>query len=118
MPDLYVTVAQARHHLGITEHADPETAAIDTAEIVFKLEQAQESILAFLQSSDSWKAEYAAWTEDTVPRRVQAAILYRFGEIYRFHGDDEPQYVPKWEFGHMSPFLQVLLQDLTQPAVS
>jgi len=119
MPDLYVTLAQARSHLGITEQADAETAARDTAELTFKLEQAQESILAFLQSSDGWLPAYANWTEDTVPRRVQAAILYRLGELWRFHGDDDQlQYIPKWEFGNMSPVLQVLLRDLSDPAVA
>jgi hypothetical protein len=118
MPDLFITMQQARSHLGITEQADADTAALDNADLLFKMEQAQESILTFLQSSDAWVDAYDEWTEDTVPRRVQAAILYRLGELYRFHGDDEPQYVPKWEFGTMAAYLQVLLRDLSDPAIA
>lgn len=124
MPDLLVTLAQAKAHLRL-----PTDVTADDADLQLKLEVAQELVLDYVaqrvDDADDWSATVAAWDEDTVPKRVQQAILLQFAELWRFRGDDDPDDQPgQWkaqvqdEIGMLSPAITRLLYRLRDPAIS
>jgi hypothetical protein len=42
------------------------------------------------EASEDWAATVAGWTPSTAPPQIKAAVLYMFGDLSRFRGDDEP----------------------------
>lgn len=81
MPEL-VTIEEAKGHLRITSDSDNPDLAI-------KLEAATQVIIDYLTRRDEdWNAEMEAWTPDTVPSSIRAAVLVQLGELYRKRGDD------------------------------
>lgn len=111
IPDL-VTLEQARAHLRLG--TVPPLGYDDVAD---KLLQATAVVWSYLtRPDDDWQAEMAAWTLDTVPREVQAAILLQLGELYRFRGDDEVNIAPHREHGYLAPGVTALLHRLRDPA--
>lgn len=85
MAAVLVTLTQAKAHLRIT------TPALDAgdADIQIKLDQAEAAILDRCRTTPHWAPIVAAWTDATVPRSVQAAILILLGNLYENRGDDE-----------------------------
>lgn len=78
MPAALVTLATAKEHLRITDTSS------DT-DIQLKLDQAEASILAYLDT-----AADAAWVSPaTAPGNVTAAILILLANLYENRGDDE-----------------------------
>ena len=111
IPDL-VTLEQARAHLRLGS-----TTPLGYDDVQDKLHQATMVVLGYLdRADDDWTAEMAAWTIDTVPREVQAAILLQLGELYRFRGDDEVNIAPYRERGYLAPGVTALLHRLRDPA--
>lgn len=111
IPEL-ATLEQARAHLRL----GPVTA-IGHDDVQAKLDQATMIILSYLdRGDDTWSAEMAAWTIDTVPREVQAAVLLQLGELYRFRGDDEAGAAPARERGYLAAGVTALLHRLRDPA--
>ena len=110
MADL-ITLNQARLHLKLD---------VSDADLSLKLEQAEAIVLNYIERSDDdgWTAEIAAWTDETVPRPVQAAILLQLGELFRFRGDDAAQDVPKREHGFLAPGIVALLHRYRDPVVA
>jgi len=111
IPEL-VTLEQARVHLRL----GPVTA-LGHDDVQSKLDQATMIILGYLdRGDDAWTAEMQAWTIDTVPREVQAAVLLQLGDLYRFRGDDEAGAAPARERGYLALGVTALLHRLRDPA--
>jgi len=79
-----VTLEQAKQHLRITH-------AYEDDDLRMKLRQAQATIIDYLDgtSSTTWAATMAAWTEETAPEYVQAAILLLLSSLVDHRGDDD-----------------------------
>ena len=113
MPDLLVTLAQAKAHLRL-----PTDVTADDADLRLKLEVAQELVLDYVaqrvDDADDWSDTVDGWDVDTVPKRVQQAILLQFGELWRYRGDEaDPRSEPT-----LAPAIQRLLCLLRDPALS
>src|SRR5678816_3414288 len=117
----FVTLEQAKSHLKLSLDADTEDEDLQT-----KLFVAHEVVMDYLtqrvSSASDWEATVQAWTADTVPKRVIAAILIQFGELYRDRGDsDTNEVLGRWkaetagEFGALSPTVVKLLYRLRDP---
>lgn len=109
-----VTLEEVRRHLRL-----PVLAATpdEDEDLRMKLYAATAVVLEYLaRPTDlAWTAELAAWTIDTVPRVVQAAILVQVAELSRFRGDDAGM-TPTPNHGFLSPLVTALLhryRDLT-----
>src|SRR5678816_3413237 len=92
----FVTLEQAKSHLKLSLDADTEDEDLQT-----KLFVAHEVVMDYLtqrvSSASDWEATVQAWTADTVPKRVIAAILIQFGELYRDRGDsDTNEVLGRW----------------------
>jgi hypothetical protein len=100
---MLVSLATFRNHL------KGDNSPAEDPDLVMKIAQAEEIVLAYIARTDdeSYTATIAAWTEDTVPRSVQAAILMQALELYRFRGDDEKG--PERDHGDMSPSVKAVL---------
>lgn len=109
-----VDLAQAQRHLrrpvGVSS---PMTS--DEQDIQDKLDQATALIFQYLERPDdvAWTAEMDAWTSDSVPAPVVAAILIQLSELYRFRGDDFEG--PKREAGYLAPSIVSLLKRYRDP---
>lgn len=68
-----------------------------------------------VRDDDDWIAEIEAWTDDTVPPPVQAAILQQVAELYRFRGDET---APERDLGFLSPTIRALLTSYRDPTVA
>lgn len=92
----------------------------DAEDLQRKLDQAEAFILNYIARSNdaAWTAEMAAWTDETVPGQVQAAILLQFQELNRFRGDDTAQDVPKREHGYPSPAIVATLYQSRDPVIA
>lgn len=113
MPEV-LTLTEAKSHLRIThDHED--------ADLNDKLLAATQVVIDYLTRRDTgdgatWNAAMAAWTTDTVPASVKAAMLVQFGELTRTRGDDQAQ-----EFQRptsLSPTVMALLMRYRDPGVA
>ena len=124
-----VTLDQAKAHLRLpileaVSPAPPPTA--DDEDLQMKLLAAHEIVFDYLtqriSDSDSWEAVVDSWTAETAPRRVIAAILVQFTDLYRFRGDDSEEYARgsayKRQEGALNPAVVALLYRLRDPALS
>lgn len=110
MSEPLVTLVEAQNHLRI-----PLTSTDD--DLFLKIAQAEAVIRQYLERIDGtdWDATMAAWTSDTVPPVIKAAILCQVGELYRFRGDDLEQ--PAREPGYLSPLIRSLLARYRDPVL-
>lgn len=85
-----VTLEQAKQHLKLPDYGSPVSAEDDDLQL--KLLVAHEVVIDYLSQrisdQDAWQATVDAWTPETAPKRVLAAILAQFGYLYRRRGDD------------------------------
>lgn len=109
-----VTLVQMKRHLnveGLTDH---------DAKIQDYLDVAHEVVIDYVKQRRSgatdWAAEVDAWTEDTVPMRVKAAIMRQCAELFRFRGDDGQD--PPRAQGELAPGVTQLLYRMRDPALS
>jgi hypothetical protein len=83
-----VTLDQAKQHLKLPLDLDTEDE-----DLALKLFVAHENVMDYLSQrvsdQDTWQETVDAWTADTAPQRVLAAILAEFAFLYRFRGDDD-----------------------------
>ncbi len=111
-----VTLDQAKQHLKLSLDVDTEDD-----DLQLKLLVAHEVVMDYLtqrlEDADEWETTVNAWTADTAPRRVIAAILVQFGDLYRNRGDD-PEANKNVEMGTLCPDVVKLLYRLRDPAVS
>jgi len=112
----FVTLEQAKQHLKLSLDVDT-----DDEDLQIKLFVAHEVVMDYLtqrvSEASDWAATVQAWTADTVPKRVIAAILIQFGELYRQRGDDQDRRYTE-ELGTLCPDVVKLLYRLRDPAVS
>lgn len=109
MEDL-VTLDQAKKALGLTGSTEDDLLRM-------RLAQAQAIVVDHVRQrydEDVWTAEVEAWTEETVPPQVQAAICLQCAELYRFRGDDTDG--PVREPGQLSSSVVACLARLRDPA--
>lgn len=105
------TLEQAKKHLRLTSSQEDD-------DLRMKLTQAQAIVIDYLDDSrsDAWAAEMLAWTEETVPEFVRAAILLQCAELTRFRGDDED--IPTREPGCLSPAVEAYLRRVRMPVIA
>jgi hypothetical protein len=112
-----VTLEQAKSHLKLPLDIDTEDE-----DLQLKLFVAHEVVMDYLtqrlDEADEWATIVQAWTADTVPKRVIAAILIQFGELYRERGDDADRRYDPSAMGTLCPDVVKLLYRLRDPAVS
>lgn len=105
-----VTLAQAKRHLRIeTETTDPLSP--EDEDLTLKVAQAEAVVLDYLGGAGD------AWTAETVPLEVQAALFYQLGELWRFRGDDAEYYDAHHELGGLSRFVMNLLRRHRDPTL-
>lgn len=110
-PEDLVSLELAKQHLRLASDYTAEDALI-AAYIV----QATAAVLNYLERDDvDWIATIEAWTDETVPPPVQAAILKHVAELYRFRGDEEG---PSREIGFVSPDIRALLTPYRDPTIA
>lgn len=83
---LLITLDEAKTHL----HVPFEGTAHDV-DITAKVEQAQDVILDYLKHGAD-----PAWTAETLPRPVRAAMLLMLTHLYEHRGDDMDPDEPLW----------------------
>ncbi len=111
-----VTLDQAKSHLKLPAISpDPQDDDLE-----LKLQVAHENVMDYLSQrvsdQDTWQETVDAWTVDTVPKRVMAAILEEFSFLYRFRGDDE-QKAPENPGDSVCPGAKRLLIRFRDPAL-
>ena len=87
MAAVLVSLEQAKGHLRITTpdgHPDDE-------DIQLKLDQAEAIIRDYIK-----KADDPAWTAETAPPMIGAAILLMLGELYEHRGDLQENNADLW----------------------
>lgn len=115
MAEELVMLEDMKRHLnveGLTEH---------DAKIQMYLDAAHEVVLDYVKNrvsnASTWEATVDAWTDDTVPKRVKAAIMRQCADLFRFRGDDDGD-EPKRELGYLAPGVTALLYRLRDPALA
>jgi hypothetical protein len=103
-----VTLSQAKSHLRVIDDAQDD-------DILGKLDAAESIVLDYINTTVTWRTTTAAWTEDTVPTFVRAAILLQLGELFKFRGDNDG---PKHEAGQLSPVVTNLLRRSRDPVLA
>lgn len=98
------------------------TSSAEDAVLERKLDEATELVLDYVNQRreatadvGTWDATVSAWTYETVPAQVQAAILKQFLYLYRFRGDDENP--PALESG-LAPGVAALLARFRDPTIA
>jgi hypothetical protein len=85
-----VSVDLVKQHLRRTDIAANST---EESLLQIYLDQAHAIVADYVNQrrsdGDAWAAEIDAWTEDTAPKQVLAAILRMTAHLYRFRGDDD-----------------------------
>jgi hypothetical protein len=109
----FITLAQAKEQLrmGPTPNGSPGDDAL-TDRIV----RAEMIICDYLAASAYWQPIIEAWTTDTIPPHVVAAMLLELGELDRFRGDD-PDAPERWADHDLSPAIVGLLRRTRDPVV-
>lgn len=80
-----MALEDAKVHLNITDTSHD-------ADVAMKLDAAEAIVLDYIGSTSTWRTIVAAWTSDTLPAAVQAAILVQLGELFGVTGrGDEPK---------------------------
>lgn len=100
-----VTLTTAKRHLRRTD--------CDTDDdIRMKLAQAQAIVLDYIsdETDATWTATIDGWTDETVPRSVEAAILLQLGYLFRYRGDEPDE--QKTENGDLPPGVKACLYRL------
>lgn len=109
-----VSLDQFKSHLKLPLDSDTEDD-----DLTLKLQIAHELVMDYLtqrlDDEDEWEATVDAWTSDTVPKRVQGAILFEGARLYRQRGDDSEGQAG---VGTLSHFSRVLLDRFRDPAIS
>lgn len=108
-----VTLAQAKKHLQL------QPGQGDDADIYLKIEAATDIVLTHIyRDDDDWVDTMIAWTDATVPRSIQAAVLVQLAELHRFRGDDGAKDVPERGHGFLSPAVTAYLHKYRDPSIA
>lgn len=117
LPSL-VTLQQAKH----AARMDPNYHDED-ADLYMRLETAHALVLDNLDNQiddtdDVWLDTMLAWTSDTAPKAVKAAILAMFTHLVRFRGDEGPKDAPDNPDGDLPQHVRMLLKRYRDPTVA
>lgn len=106
----FVTLEQAKARTGITDSDRDD-------DLTMMLEEAHALVLDYIdRSADTeWHEAILAWTSETVPKPVRAAILRQFADLNRFRGDDDND---KADGLDLSPRVKQLLRLYRDPVVA
>lgn len=85
-----VTLATARKHLR-------PSSTDEDSDVLLKLSQAEAIVLDYLNTTATWRAVTVTWTDATVPRQVEAAILLVLTHLYENRGDNMAPDAALWE---------------------
>lgn len=105
----FVTLDQAKRRLRVTSPDD-----VDLQDLI---DQAEAHVVEWCSTTARAKAVADAWTPETVPKVVVAAILVQTGELDRFRGDD-PAGPPRQDGEDLSVMVRELLRAYHDPAVA
>ena len=115
MATTLVTFEQARQHLKL----DPDTAAIELADITLKLASATAAILQYLDREENEWTDATDPTVDLEYAIVVAAILETLGDYYRFRGDDADLRLEAVDAGAwLKPNIRRKLHGLRRPSLA
>ena len=105
-----LTIEQAIAHARLPETQEGE-------DLQMKLRQAHDLVLDHISRTDDedWTDTMLAWTPDTVPKTIQAAVQRQFLDLVRYRGDDDPS---KGNPLGLSPWVRQLLQRYHDPALA
>jgi hypothetical protein len=106
----FVTLDEAKRRLRVTSTDDD----IDLQALV---DQAEAHVIDWCTKTARSQAIADAWTVDTVPKQVVAAILVQVGELDRFRGDD-PDGPPRQEGEELSVMVRELLRRYHDPVIA
>ena len=112
----FLTLAQAKNHLQL----GTDTARDDDLQL--KIDQAEAFILEYIarRSDTTWTATIAAWTNETVPLPIQAAIMRMTAKLFEFRGDEGEKDGPSGQDlqGGMPADVRLLLGMYRDPVVA
>ena len=119
-----VTLDQARSHLNMpASMGSPDPADVD---LQLKIDAATQLVCEHImdrQPADpAWIAEIESWgaTGSPVvapPALIQAAVLFQFGELVRFRGDDAEGPI-RDPYSHLSRFVEGILRRYHDPTLA
>lgn len=101
-----------RRHLKLDGAGTQEDATLSRM-----LDAATDVVLDYIARPDDeeWTATITAWTVETVPPRVSAAVLMQATELYGYRGDNDG---PTRDKGDLSPMIKALLRRVRTPVVA
>jgi hypothetical protein len=104
---MIVTLDQAREHLRVDVFSDTELQS--------KIDQAEAMVLTYVESS----SDAPTWTEQQMAL-LQAAVLIQLTELWRFRGDDPPDWRESSSAAgnYLSPSVRRVLYPLRRPTVA
>ena len=119
-----VTLEQARAHLNMP----PSMGSPDPkdADLQMKIDAATQIVCEYISDRNpadaAWTAEIESWGVTgspavPPPALIQAAVLFQFGELVRFRGDD-PEGPIRNPFSSLSPFVEGILRRYHDPTLS
>ena len=125
MPEELVSLEQVKAHLGLPVESGSSAAqqAADD-ELQLYLETAQELVIAYVKQrrdedeAEAWAETVEAWTEETAPKQVLAAIRVMTAHLYRMRGDDAAGDQPKQDDGRVPFLVRMYLDGYRDPTVA
>lgn len=106
-----IALDDAKLHLNITDTSHD-------SDVAMKLDAAEAIVLDYIGSTSTWRTTAAAWTADTLPAVVQAAILVQLGELYGASGRGDDAKGPVYTPGQLSPQVTNYLMRYRDPVVA
>jgi hypothetical protein len=116
MADL-ITLDEAIAHLRLPEDYGGDTQS--RQDLQDKVLAATQVVIDYLTRRETeWNATMDAWTTDTVPASVKAAVLVQLGHLYRQRGDDDIPPETTGPGASLSPTVMSLLMRYRDPGMA
>ena len=106
----FVTLEQAKRRLRVTTTDDD----VDLQDLI---NQAEAHVLEWCSTTPRSKAVADAWTAETIPPVVVAAILVQTAELDRFRGDD-PEGPPRQDGEELGVAVRELVRAYHDPVIA
>ena len=106
----FVTLDQAKRRLRVTA----TDGDVDLQDLI---DQAEAHVVDWCSTTARSKAVSDAWTAETVPKVVVAAILVQTAELDRFRGDD-PAGPPRQDGEELSVIVRELVRAYHDPVIA
>ena len=120
-----VTLDQARAHLNMPASVGSPIDPVD-ADLQLKIDAATQLVCEHLgdrnPADPAWIAEIESWGVAgspvvAPPALIQAAVLFQFGELVRFRGDDAEGPI-RDPYSHLSRFVEGILRRYHDPTLA